>query len=298
MGNEMSVRSLLHSMTADEQALMPRANLLKLRRATYAEHVGEMPVSGSITRWVALMTALYPDGVKVWEHELPWADALMVVRYGEDTRHWPSEFSIGDEKRAKDWAGGKHPSGVQYPSNQSRTLVSLALMAVAGLGFAIAILADSGLGALVLLPMVGTAMTDYLENKLADHIFRTTTFTQPTILGVALYTAAPGETGGGTEVTGGSYARVANNPLNANWNGTHGNTTGVSSGTGGLVTNAGTITFPAPTANWGVVTHFGLLDNTSGGNLLIYGALTVSKTINNADPAPTFPATTLGFTFA
>lgn len=298
MGHEMSVRSLLHSMPADEQAKMPRQNLLKLRRASYSEHVREMPTSGAIAQWVALMTALYPDGAKVWENKLPWPEALMVVRYGEDTRHWPAAFSPDDEKRAADWAKGQHPSGVQYPSSQGTTLATFTLLAVAALGFAVAILGDSGWGALFLLPLFGTAMTDYLENKLADHLFRTTTYAQPTILGIALYTAAPGETGGGTEVTGGAYARVANNPLNANWNGTHGTTTGVSSGTGGLVNNAGIITFPAPSANWGVVTHFGIHDNTAAGNLLIYGALTTSKTINNGDPAPTFPATTLGITFA
>jgi len=134
------------------------------------------------------------------------------------------------------------------------------------------------------------SMSDYLENKLADHLFRTTTYSQPAVLAVGLLTAAPSDTGGGTEVSGGSYARVSNNPANANWNGTHGNTTGVSSGTGGTVSNAGAITFPAPTANWGVVTHFGIYDATSGGNLLFWAALTTSKTINNGDAAPSFAA--------
>lgn len=140
-------------------------------------------------------------------------------------------------------------------------------------------------------------MSDYLENQIIDHIFRTTAFTKPTVLAVALLTAAPTDAGGGTEVSGNAYARVSLNPLDANWNGTQGNTTGVSSGTGGVTSNASVITFPTPTASWGTVTHFGLYDATTAGNLILWGTLTVSKVINNGD-AVTFPAGSLQFTFA
>lgn len=132
------------------------------------------------------------------------------------------------------------------------------------------------------------AISDYLENALIDHLFRTASFTKPTGLHVALYTAAPSDAGGGTEVTGGSYARVNLAPADANWNGTQGNTTGASSGTGGMTSNAVDITFPAPTATWGTITHFGIFDAGTGGNLLIHGALTTSKTVNSGDPAPKF----------
>lgn len=120
--------------------------------------------------------------------------------------------------------------------------------------------------------------TDWLEDQLRTHLFRTGTFVKPTAIDVALYTAAPGETGGGTEVTGGSYARVARNPLDANWT--------AASGTNGLTDNAAAITFPAPTANWGLVTSFGQFFNTT--NLGIYGTLGISKTVNNGDAAPSF----------
>ena len=143
-----------------------------------------------------------------------------------------------------------------------------------------------------------SAMTDYLENKFVDHVFRTSSFTKPTVLAVALYTAAPGETGGGTEVSGGAYARIDRPPLDANWNATQGGTTGDSSGTGGLTDNAADITFPAPTANWGSVTHMAILDALTGGNFLLYGALTTAKTVNNGDPAPKFTAGDLDVTFA
>ncbi len=291
-------RELLHSMSIDEQEQMGRPKLLALRRSVYAEHVRQMMVSPEITQWATKMDVLHPQGVQVWENKLNWIEALLVVRYGEDVRHWPQMFGDGDLDRANKWLLGKHPAGSRLLTDDNFSMPSIAFLLTGAVGLLAAIFGESGMGLLFLPFLFGTAMTDYLENKLADHLFRTTTFTQPSILGIALYTAAPGETGGGTEVTGGSYARVANNPANANWNGTHGNTTGASSGTGGLVDNAGAITFPTPSANWGTVTHFSILDNTTGGNMLIYGALTASKTINNGDPAPSFPAGSLDITFA
>ncbi len=133
-------------------------------------------------------------------------------------------------------------------------------------------------------------MSDYLEDKIRTHLFRTGSFTKPTVLAVALYTAAPGETGGGTEVSGGSYARVQRDPLDANLT--------AASGTDGLTDNAAALTFPTPSANWGTITHCAILDATAAGNFLLYGALTVSKTVNNGDPAPNFPIGALDVTFA
>lgn len=127
------------------------------------------------------------------------------------------------------------------------------------------------------------AMSDYLENKIIDHVFRNTAYTVPTTVYIALFTAAPSDAGGGTEVTGGAYARVQVGPSLTAWNGTHGNTTGVSSGTGGLTDNAADITFTTATASWGVVTHVAIMDAVTGGNVLFHGALTASKTVDNGD---------------
>jgi hypothetical protein len=141
--------------------------------------------------------------------------------------------------------------------------------------------------------------SDYAENKIVDQIFRARQWTAPTTIAIALYTAAPGETGGGTEVTGGSYARVTVGPSDAAWESTQGTTTAVaSSGTTGATQNGATITFPTPTANWGSITHFAILDATSGGNFLMYGALTNAKTVNNGDPAPSFAAGAIDVTIA
>lgn len=141
-----------------------------------------------------------------------------------------------------------------------------------------------------------TALTNFAENKIIDALLRAQAIGTPATWYVGLFTAAPSDTGGGTEVSGGSYARVAVTASLANFAGTQsaGSTT-ASSGTGGTSSNNGAITFPAPTANWGVVTHFGIFDASSGGNLWIWGALTVSKTINNGDAAPSFAAAALTF---
>lgn len=150
------------------------------------------------------------------------------------------------------------------------------------------------------------AWSDFAENKLIDWFFRGQAIgitgasaaagTGPTSLYVGLLTAAPSDTGGGTEVTGGSYARVTVASSLANWAGTQsaGSTT-ASSGSSGTTSNNNPITFPAPTANWGVATHFGVYDATSGGNLLFWAALTASKTINNGDAAPSYAAGQLTF---
>lgn len=141
-------------------------------------------------------------------------------------------------------------------------------------------------------------MSDYLENKLIDQLFRAQSAPSSATLYVGLLTAAPSDSGGGTEVSGGSYARVAVASSLANWAGTQSaGSTVASSGTSGQTSNNGAITFPTPTAGWGTVTHFGIYDAASGGNLLFYGALTIAKTVNQADTV-TFPAASLSITFA
>lgn len=142
-------------------------------------------------------------------------------------------------------------------------------------------------------------LTDFAENKLIDTIFRGQASGLPATWYVALFTTAPNDAGGGTEVTGGSYARASVAASLANFAGTQsaGSTT-ASSGTGGVTSNNNAVTFPVPSANWGSITHFALFDASSGGNMWIHGALTVAKTVNNGDPAPQFAAAALTFTLA
>lgn len=125
-----------------------------------------------------------------------------------------------------------------------------------------------------------SAMQNYLENGLVDFIFRAQSLTIPATIYVGLFTAAPSDSGGGTEVTGGQYARAAITRSLAAWAGTQsaGSTT-TSTGTGGLTSNNTAITFTTPTAGWGTITHFGVFTNQTGGDLLFHGSLSVPQTI-------------------
>lgn len=141
-----------------------------------------------------------------------------------------------------------------------------------------------------------SAMSNYLENKIIDWLFRAQAFTPPATMYVALHTATPSDTGGGTEVSTSStgYARVGVTSALANWAGTQsaGSTT-ASSGTGGTTSNNAAITFGAPIADWGRITHFGIYDASTGGNLLFYGALDTAKNVNNGDASPSYAISAL-----
>jgi hypothetical protein len=137
------------------------------------------------------------------------------------------------------------------------------------------------------------AMSNFLENKIIDQIFRGQAYSFPTTLYVGLFTAAPTDTGGGTEVSGGGYARASVAASLANFAGTQGaGTTSASSGDTGTTSNNASITFVTPGATWGTVSGFGVFDAATGGNLLFYGTLSISKTINQGDTV-TFPAASL-----
>lgn len=140
-------------------------------------------------------------------------------------------------------------------------------------------------------PAVGSTLTD-------GGVTWTAVSGMPALLNgyVALYTANPSDTGGGTEVATGSYARVLVAMTLANWAGTQAAaSTTASSGTSGTTSNNGAITFPAPTANWGTITGMALYDQLTGGNEVVWGALTTSKTVNNGDAAPSFAAAAFSF---
>lgn len=134
------------------------------------------------------------------------------------------------------------------------------------------------------------SFSDYLEGKVLNHVFGATAYSAPGTLYVALFTAALSDSGGGTEVSGGSYARVAltNNTTNFP-NATGTSPTSKSNGT--------TITFPTATANWGTVVAFGIFDASSGGNLICWADLNANKTVNNGDTA-SFAASALTITLA
>lgn len=133
-----------------------------------------------------------------------------------------------------------------------------------------------------------SAMTDSFEVDQRNHWFRTSSVSKPTAITVHLYTSAPGETGGGTEVSGGAYNSVTRNASDSNWTAT--------SATDGVTDNAAAITFPAPSGgNWGVITAVGIKFDTV---LKLYGNLGTPKTVNNGDAAPSFATGELNIAFA
>lgn len=145
------------------------------------------------------------------------------------------------------------------------------------------------------LPAFAAGMSNYLENKVGDYIFRAQAWTQPTTLCVGLATASIADTTTGATVTEAAYTGYARGQLNASysaWKGTGDEVTNTgSAGTDGTISNASAITIgSAASSGPTVVTHFFLADScTAGaGNILFYGALGTSKTINNGDPAPSF----------
>jgi len=110
------------------------------------------------------------------------------------------------------------------------------------------------------------AKSYYLDNAMLNAVLLGVAYTSPTQILVGLFTASPGAGGGGSEVAGGGYART---------------TATFASPSNGVLTNNASITFPQATAAWGTIVAFALFDNS--GNMLWYGNLTASKTINTGD---------------
>ncbi len=125
-------------------------------------------------------------------------------------------------------------------------------------------------------------LTNYAEDLVVQFFFRTGTPTKPSVLAFALYTAAPGEAGGGTEATWTGYTRPTLNPLDANWAAT--------SGGNGVTSNSSAITYGSPTSGPQTMTHMAILDSATigAGNMILYGALTASRVINSGDAAPSY----------
>ena len=109
---------------------------------------------------------------------------------------------------------------------------------------------------------------DFLELEILDHVLAVGSYAAPTIY-VALYTAAPSDAGGGTEVSASGYARIAHSAWDA--------------ATGGASSNSGAIAFGTAGSAWGSVTHFALLDASTAGNFLMWGTLAAARAIGTGD---------------
>ena len=111
------------------------------------------------------------------------------------------------------------------------------------------------------------SLTNTFETTVLTWLLTTSSATRPTAWYVALFTDDPGESGAGTEISGGSYARTAV----------------TFTVTGDTASNSGAVEFPAASGSWGTITHIGVMDASTSGNMIVHAALTASKTIASGD---------------
>lgn len=117
-----------------------------------------------------------------------------------------------------------------------------------------------------------SAASDYLEDKLLDHVLGNTAFSQPSNIYLALFTADTGleanSPSAEISTSGTAYGRQS---------------VSFAASSSGSASTSATVTFSAATANWGTVTHVAVMDASTSGNVLFYGAVTTSKTIESGD---------------
>ena len=112
------------------------------------------------------------------------------------------------------------------------------------------------------------SFTNFLETEILDHVFAGAAYTAPATKYIGLFTAiSDGEAGSVTEVSGNAYARQS-----------------IAFTTSGATTsNNAAVEFPTATGSWGTITHVGIFDAASSGNLMVYATLTASKAIASGD---------------
>ena len=111
-------------------------------------------------------------------------------------------------------------------------------------------------------------MSDYLENEILDHILRNAAYTPASTVYIGLSTGSFGDDNSGTELSGSGYARQS---------------IAFDAASGGATDNTSAVDFPTATGSWGSVSHYGLFDASSSGNLLIHGAFSAAKTVASGD---------------
>ena len=130
----------------------------------------------------------------------------------------------------------------------------------------------------------GTAVSNYLEDEMLDHVLSKATFTSAATLYYALFTVSPSDAGGGTEVSGGGYVRQGHTN----------NATNFPAASAGSKSNGTAANFGTASANWGTVGHVAVIDASSGGNYYFWGSMAVSIPIQGGDSL-TFPIGSLVF---
>lgn len=113
-----------------------------------------------------------------------------------------------------------------------------------------------------------SALSNFLEAALINAVFRNVPYNSPPEVYIALFKTDPTDDAIGQEETGAGYSRqqiVFSVPSD------------------GLTENIATVTFPVAGSDWGTVSHFGIMDAITGGNLLIHGRFNIIKTIYSGD---------------
>lgn len=113
-----------------------------------------------------------------------------------------------------------------------------------------------------------SAMSDYLELKFLDHFTGTASTSAPSAVYIGLSTGSLADDNSGTELSGSGYTRKV---------------IAFASASSGSIANNSAVEFPTATGSWGTVSHFGIYDASSSGNLLFHGAFSASKAIASGD---------------
>lgn len=112
------------------------------------------------------------------------------------------------------------------------------------------------------------SFSNTFETHVLQYVFTTDSVTRPTAWYVGLFTADPTDTGSGaTEISGNNYSRVS----------------ATFTVSGNAATTSAAVEFSAATGSWGTISHIGIFDASSGGNLIAHSALTASKAIASGD---------------
>lgn len=130
------------------------------------------------------------------------------------------------------------------------------------------------------------AVSNYLADKILNGVFRAQAYSFPPTVYIALYTSNPTAADTGSEVTGGGYVRKAvtfSAPVTENAEIYHPTTGAIVTVPRRTIKNSSEIPFPTATAAWNLITHVGIRDALTGGNLLLFGAVGNAKTISISD---------------
>lgn len=100
-----AARQRLEALTPEDTIELGYPEVLRLRRAAYAEHVALMEPHQDIQDWAARMEQQYGPVVKAWANAVDWPTALLIARYGEAVDSWPDEWPDDAVERAGTWLG-------------------------------------------------------------------------------------------------------------------------------------------------------------------------------------------------